>query len=708
MREVSSSTLGWFVGRVPDGWFTEPPVITYDRDEILVVGSLAPPELVKDTDDDARGCRGRARIEGFREDTRATRMRIADAGRGKVRSQGRLGSDVRDGANDLHQLDRARHDQAAHAGAGGARHVRGGERGPQPERGAGVVRAPRRAITRAIGSSNCGPRSPTSTRPAPADPSRRRRSARGCSARRPSRIDLTHSCAMPRRAVTLHLVVLVGLLVAGLGLPARALAVQDEPPSGASLGLATPRLAPLPRVDVQSPSLSPRGRTQLAKADPADAPRSSVSARADPVTGEVAGRFRARFARPTDGALELRMLAGLPAYEAGLEVRDTTVNGRSVGVQRDAALLTIPTGRGRSSRVDVRLRFSYTVPLGDTTVGRFLTQATIGALARHRDALLLGHWFPLWIPPGADADPRLEGYGDIGNFAAGAITTRVQVPRGYEVFGPGTTIGEQAGKATTTITQSGVGLRDLALVVARGTQSAEVGVGEVTVRATAPAGIDVAAAALDAAATLQALEAAFGPYPWSRLEVVEVPLGPQVGGMEWPGAVWIDGFGADAAGGIDLVVAHELGHEWWHALVGNDSIAAPVVDEPLAQFSQCVAATRAATVPRDATSRSHRPSRRAVPRPAHRRLRAGGVRRPRLRRGTDAVPRARRARRVRGDRRGTARDRGATRVRHAVIGGAPRGARGRAPRARRRGAGALGRRDRPAGMRPRRVGVRPR
>jgi hypothetical protein len=28
----------------------------------------------------------------------------------------------------------------------------------------------------------------------------------------------------------------------------------------------------------------------------------------------------------------------------------------------------------------------------------------------------------------------------------------------------------------------------------------------------------------------------------------------------------------------------EVGHQWRHALVGNDSIRAPVVDEPLAQF----------------------------------------------------------------------------------------------------------------------------
>ena len=35
-------------------------------------------------------------------------------------------------------------------------------------------------------------------------------------------------------------------------------------------------------------------------------------------------------------------------------------------------------------------------------------------------------------------------------------------------------------------------------------------------------------------------------------------------------------------------IAHEIGHQWWHAMVGNDSTTSPAVDEPLAQYSACV------------------------------------------------------------------------------------------------------------------------
>jgi hypothetical protein len=58
--------------------------------------------------------------------------------------------------------------------------------------------------------------------------------------------------------------------------------------------------------------------------------------------------------------------------------------------------------------------------------------------------------------------------------------------------------------------------------------------------------------------------------------------------MEWPGAVWIAGLEVGAGGEARLTLDHELAHQWWHALVGNDSIRDPVVDEPLAQYSMCL------------------------------------------------------------------------------------------------------------------------
>jgi hypothetical protein len=74
MEELS----GWFAGRIPADWFQGAPTVTADREEIYVVGTLSEPDLPPDASPEAREAALSARISGFREDTRAKRMRIAD------------------------------------------------------------------------------------------------------------------------------------------------------------------------------------------------------------------------------------------------------------------------------------------------------------------------------------------------------------------------------------------------------------------------------------------------------------------------------------------------------------------------------------------------------------------------------------------------------------------------------------------------------
>jgi hypothetical protein len=77
-KPKSSTLEGWFAGRLPDDWFTGPPAVTADREEILVVGDLAEPEYPDGADESAIAAARRARIQRFREETREQRMRIAD------------------------------------------------------------------------------------------------------------------------------------------------------------------------------------------------------------------------------------------------------------------------------------------------------------------------------------------------------------------------------------------------------------------------------------------------------------------------------------------------------------------------------------------------------------------------------------------------------------------------------------------------------
>jgi len=76
--DTKQTLAGWFAGRLPDDWYTGPPDVSADTEEILVIGDLAEPDYPKDADDVARASARRARIQRFREDTREHRMHIAD------------------------------------------------------------------------------------------------------------------------------------------------------------------------------------------------------------------------------------------------------------------------------------------------------------------------------------------------------------------------------------------------------------------------------------------------------------------------------------------------------------------------------------------------------------------------------------------------------------------------------------------------------
>lgn len=74
----SAEVAAWFAGRLPEDWFEGPPEVTVDRDEILVVGRLPEPALAEGITAAERTAALEGRVEGFREDTRRHRMRIAD------------------------------------------------------------------------------------------------------------------------------------------------------------------------------------------------------------------------------------------------------------------------------------------------------------------------------------------------------------------------------------------------------------------------------------------------------------------------------------------------------------------------------------------------------------------------------------------------------------------------------------------------------
>jgi aminopeptidase N len=83
----------------------------------------------------------------------------------------------------------------------------------------------------------------------------------------------------------------------------------------------------------------------------------------------------------------------------------------------------------------------------------------------------------------------------------------------------------------------------------------------------------------------------FGPPGVKEIEIAPPPrsLGPFGAGMEFPGLV--------LAPEQPQFVAHELAHQWWYSLVGDDQWRSPWLDESFAEFSS--RRLPASVVPRD-------------------------------------------------------------------------------------------------------------
>lgn len=70
-----SEIKGWLTGRVPEGWFTEPPEVLVDREEVVVIGRIPEPQVGEGSDVEAAR---EGAIKRFREETREERIRIAE------------------------------------------------------------------------------------------------------------------------------------------------------------------------------------------------------------------------------------------------------------------------------------------------------------------------------------------------------------------------------------------------------------------------------------------------------------------------------------------------------------------------------------------------------------------------------------------------------------------------------------------------------
>lgn len=239
-------------------------------------------------------------------------------------------------------------------------------------------------------------------------------------------------------------------------------------------------------------------------------------------------------------------------------------------------------------RVVITLSFSVTVPTGgDNNYGIFAL--TDGILA-------LAHFYPLvavyddkgWnidIPP---------AYGDILYSDTSFFIVRIAAPPTLSIVASGIEIDRDVASAAQQVTFAAGPMRDFYLAACARYTAVSTQVGETTINSYAPP--DSTAGAMNvldyAASALRVFNDSFGVYPFKQLDLVSTPT--LAYGVEYPGVVALNihmysrGDSTYPPYYLEPTVAHEVAHQWFYSVVGNDQLGEPWLDEGLAQYATLI------------------------------------------------------------------------------------------------------------------------
>lgn len=274
-----------------------------------------------------------------------------------------------------------------------------------------------------------------------------------------------------------------------------------------------------------------------------------------------------------------------PGYYGAFKLLRVAVNGREVKGVLDSAILDVPLpepvqpGLSAVAILDFRIEVPF-------RHGRF---------GRGSQVMALGNWFPTLA---VYRDGRLVGEGqrkgwvraqyvEIGDafFAEAAdFTVALRTDRRVSVAHTGDTLSQ--GENTWRFEARGV--RDFAMAVSPSFSTVSRQVDGVDVSVFYVPGHEASADSYlrAAAAMLSWMNRITIPYPYRTLQLAEVNAeGSTTIGQEYPNLIFMADNIASTAGPIDsygsVLAMHEVGHQWFYGMVGNDQLYDPWLDEAM-------------------------------------------------------------------------------------------------------------------------------
>ncbi|MEX2543088.1 MAG: M1 family metallopeptidase [Trueperaceae bacterium] len=212
-----------------------------------------------------------------------------------------------------------------------------------------------------------------------------------------------------------------------------------------------------------------------------------------------------------------------------------------------------------------------------------------GILGYRDGALSLAHAYALLAVHGADGWDldRPPRYGDLVHAESAFFRVAVDAPASLDIATGGRLLERRVEGSRQYLQVVAGPVRDFYLAAGESLETIEQRVGEVLVRGHSPAGSEAAtrAAVEHAAQALEIFERRFGPYPYRELDVVVISTSAL--GVEFPGIIALRRELLSPAEGerwLESTVVHEVAHQWFYSLVGNDQVSEPWLDESLTQY----------------------------------------------------------------------------------------------------------------------------
>lgn len=269
------------------------------------------------------------------------------------------------------------------------------------------------------------------------------------------------------------------------------------------------------------------------------------------------------------------------ATSPGAQPFRTTSAGGRPGTQ--GTLLTIPLGRTVPAGETVQAELAFTLRLPGISWDRLGTDGRTSYWGSAHPMLAWQNGV------GWQRDPASPLPGETMAGEAATTSVAVTAPEVDTVLAPGTgTAPVPAGAGRRLWRFQASAIRDVAVVAGAlriQADTVQAAGRQVTVLSAVAPGVPMAPSLLlaEARRALPALAKLFGPVPYDTLRIVAIP-GLVASGIEYPGMAFV--LPQPDASSTRVVETHELAHQWFYAMVGNNQARSPWLDESFAVYAE--------------------------------------------------------------------------------------------------------------------------